>query len=58
MAFDLFYSSYDTDTILNKMIKLFITNPIIKRPEREVKRYKTSSRKSLSFQKRMRKHVF
>jgi hypothetical protein len=58
MAFDLLYSKDDTDKTLEKMLKLFITNPVIKRPEREVKRYKTSARKSLNFQKRACKHVF
>ena len=58
MAFDLLYSNYDTDETLKKMLKLFVTNPVIKRPEREVKRYKTSARTSLNFQKRKRKHVY
>lgn len=57
-AFELFQTTKDTGELLSRLTKLFLTNPCIKRRNRDTPRKKTSSRKSLNYQKRIRKHVF
>ena len=58
MAFDIFVEENDTDIIINKLEKLFITNPILERPGKTIDRTVKAARKSLNYQKRLRKYVF
>ncbi len=58
MAFEIFSREKDKEAILNKLVKLFMMNPVLVRNNRQVEREKISPIKSLNFQKRARKHVF
>lgn len=58
MAFEIFFLEPDKDKVMDKLMKLFVLNPVVVREGRQVPRKKTSDTQSLNFQKRMRKHVF
>ncbi len=58
MAFEIFFTESDKGKIFDKLMKLFVMNPVIVRENRQVIRRNTSDTQSLNFQKRMRKHVF
>lgn len=58
MAFDIFYSGKEQQEIKDILTELFKTNTIVQRTHRNAPRKKASSRISLGFQKRHRKHVF
>ena len=57
-AFELFYSDSDEDIILSKLTLLFKTNTVLQRPNKTTARVEISPRRSLSYQKRRKKHVF
>lgn len=57
-AFELFCTTKDTGELLAKLTELFLANPCVKRKDRNTPRKKISSRRSLNYQKRVRKHVF
>ena len=58
LAFELFYSNFDEDIILSKLTLLFKTNAVLQRPNKTTPRVEISPRRSLSYQKRRKKHVF
>ncbi len=58
MAFEIFFTESDKGKIFDKLMKLFVMNPVIVRENRQVIRRSTSDTQSLNFQQRMRKHVF
>ena len=58
MAFEIFYSNDSYDITIQKLTNLFNTNPILERPNKTQHRMKISPKRSLSYQKRIRKHVF
>ena len=58
MAFEIFYGNYSYDVVLQKLTKLFNTNPILERPNKTQHRTKIRPKSSLSYQRRIRKHVF
>jgi len=57
-AFALLFSELDDECVFEKLTALFMTNPCSLRPHRNPKRNSTSSRKSLDFNKRRKKHCF
>ena len=54
---DLFYKEKDIDVLLEKLTRLFMTNPVLVR-DREVPRAKTSKRKLLQYHKHKKKICF
>lgn len=58
MAFDIFFNQKDQQIVNEKLTELFMTGTIVQRSDRSPPREKISSRKSLNFQKRSKKHVF
>lgn len=48
----------DTDTLLEQLTALFLTNPCLERAHRNPPRKKTSARALLNFHKRQKKHCF
>ena len=58
LAFDLLLGDHDTDTLLEKLTALFLTNPCLDRSNRNPPRKKASSRTLLNFHKRNKKHCF
>lgn len=59
MAFDIFMNKQDSGPALEKLIRIFKTNPGLDRVGRKAPhRKKTSELQSLNFQKRTKKHVF
>jgi len=57
-AIDILFGEADTDSILEKLHKLFLMNPTCRREDRKIPRQKSSSRKLLDYWKRRRKHCF
>ena len=58
LAFDLLLSDLDSNTLLEKLTALFLTNPCLERKNRNPPRKKSSSRSLLNFHKRIKKHCF
>ncbi len=58
LAFDLLLSDLDSDSILEKLTALFLTNPCLERKNRNPPRKNSSSRTLLNFHKRIKKHCF
>jgi len=58
LAFQLFFYEEDQSNVREKLIQLFRTNTLVQRPERSSSRKKFSWTRTISFQKRSRKHVF
>jgi hypothetical protein len=57
-ALDLLFSDGDTDSLLERLTALFLTNPCLERIQRNPPRKKSSARVLLNFQKRQKKHCF
>lgn len=57
-AFALLFSDLDNDRVLEKLTALFMQSPSLERPDRNPKRNKVSTRSSLYFNKRCKKHCF
>ena len=57
-ALDILLHDTDTDLILSKLERLFLTNPTCSRENRKVPRKKKSSHHLLDFWKRRRKHCY
>lgn len=57
-ALALLFSHLETEPLLEKLTKLFLTNPNLERKHRNPPRQKTSDRKLLDFNKRRKKHCF
>jgi hypothetical protein len=58
LAFDLLLSDLDSASVLEKLTTLFLTNPCLERKDRNPPRKNASSRTSLNFHKRIKKHCF
>jgi hypothetical protein len=58
LAFDLLLSDLDSNTLLEKLTALFLTNPCLERKNRNPPRKNSSSRTLLNFHKRIKKHCF
>jgi hypothetical protein len=57
-ALDLLLSDLDSETLTEKLTKLFLKNPVSRRIERNPPRKKSSPRVLLNFQRRKKKHCF
>jgi hypothetical protein len=57
-AVEILFSDGDIDFILDKLHRLFLTNPTCRRENRTIPRKKTSSRKLIDYWKRRRKHCY
>jgi len=55
---DLLYSDIPAQTVIDKLQRLFVSNPVSVRPERKVPRRKQSFHRSYHFQRNVRKIVF
>lgn len=55
---DLLYSEIPAETVIRKLQRLFVSNPVSVRPERKVPRRKPSFARSYHFQRRVKKVVF
>ena len=55
---DLLYSVIPAQTVIEKLQRLFVSNPVSVRPERKVPRRKRSFHRSYHFQRNVRKIVF
>jgi len=57
-ALDIFSTETNKERLFEKLDRLFLLNPITVRENRLVPRRKISDRRSMNYQKRVRKHVF
>ena len=57
-AFELLFTIKDKAKLLSKLTLLFMTNTCVIRKDRDVPRKKITTKRSLNYQKRTRKHVF
>lgn len=55
---DLLYSDIAAETVIGKLQRLFVSNPVSVRPERKVPRRKQSFNRSYHFQRNVKKIVF
>jgi hypothetical protein len=55
---DLLYSDIPAETVVERLQRLFVSNPVSVRPERKVPRRKPSFNRSYHFQRRVKKIVF
>lgn len=58
MAFKIFQTEWDQEKILDKLMELFVMNPILVRENREVPRKHVTDTQLLNFYKRVKKQVF
>jgi hypothetical protein len=57
-ALELLLSDLDTETLCQRLTEVFLTNPTLKRKDRNPPRKKSSARGLLNFHKRQKKHCF